>query len=378
MTEISPLDPFPSIELAQIRERYAKTKSSSDEIFLMEAIQSQQMLPFYKQLCQRFSWDINETISSQLESENEKKYKLLQNALTDAKENSSEEDVRLCQQNLALFSLQIGHKSNATKFLKELYNHTIALGQKIDVVFCQMRLCFFHNDISNFGEYIDQARSLVQEGGDWERKNRLQIYEGLYLCLKRQFLQASQNFIQTLSTFTATELLSFDEFVFRVVILATLSLSRSEFRTKIERSMEIRSANEVVHRVLCLYHLDYKQFFDSLAEIQNRLSTDIWFGPHISFLIKELRVRAYRQFLQPFESVKIKTISETFGVTDDFIEKEMRRFIFCRKIDAKIDRVNGNIHTNPPDNRAAMMREALKRGEVLVTRLQKLGRILSS
>lgn len=42
------------------------------------------------------------------------------------------------------------------------------------------------------------------------------------------------------------------------------------------------------------------------------------------------------------------------------------------------DKVSETIHTNPPDSRAARMREALKGGELLVTRLQKLGRILSA
>jgi 26S proteasome regulatory subunit N7 len=71
-------------------------------------------------------------------------------------------------------------------------------------------------------------------------------------------------------------------------------------------------------------------------------------------------------------------MAQAFQVTPEFIEAEMKRFIFNGKLNAKIDRVSGTIHTNPPDSRAAKMRQALKGGELLVTRLQKLGRILSA
>ena len=71
-------------------------------------------------------------------------------------------------------------------------------------------------------------------------------------------------------------------------------------------------------------------------------------------------------------------MAKSFRVTAEFIQAEMRRFIFHRKINAKIDKVRETIHANPPDSRAARMREALKGGELLVTRLQKLGRILSA
>lgn len=378
MSETSLLDPLPSIELAQACEKYSSTKDIGVENFLLNEIKENRMCPYYRYICKRFEWNIDQNLESQLEESNQTEFQNLQSALVDARENQSEEDVRLAQQNLAIFFLRIGDKPNANKFLTELFNVTIALGQKIDVVFCQIRLSFFASQLDEIPELLDSAKKLVQEGGDWERKNRLQVYEGLYFAMKKSFLQASSLFIGILSTFTATELLPFEEFVYRVVILATLSLTRSEFQAKIDKSPEVRASSDKVQRVLTLYRLDYRKFFDSLSEIQENLKTDIWFGRHISFLIKELRVRAYRQFLKPFEAVQIQNMAETFGVTDEFIETEMRRFIFCRKIDAKIDKVHGNIHTNPPDSRAAMMRETLKRGEALIIRLQKLSRILSS
>jgi 26S proteasome regulatory subunit N7 len=204
------------------------------------------------------------------------------------------------------------------------------------------------------------------------------VYEGLTLCLKRNFTGAAPFFVSTLSTSAPTELMPLEDFVYQTVVLAVLTLNRADFGAKIDRSVEVRSQGESVGRLLSLYRLRYAEFFDALAELENKLETDIWFSRHLSYLIKELRVKAYAQFLEPYEAVDIARMAASFRVTPEFIEVEMRRFISTRKLNAKIDRVTGTIHTNPPDSRAAKMREALRGGELLVTRLQKLGRILSA
>ena len=378
MSEASPLDSLPDLYISQLREQYAASPSYGDQQSLIEECKKNNMLPFYKSLCADFKWDINQDLVAQMNAQNFEQQTKLEKALTDAQENQSEEDVRVAFQNLALFYIKIGDFENSKKSLADLFSHTVALGQKIDVVFCQMRVAFFFKDHSSFNELIDQAQNLIKAGGDWERKNRLKVYEGLSLCARRNFIQASALFTSTLSTYTATELMSYEDFVYRTVVLAVLSLSRAEFGTKIDRAMEVRAQGEDVQKLLTLYHLDYKGFFDALAEVEQRLSCDIWFSKHLSYLIKELRVRAYKQFLEPYQALQISAMAQAFAVTDEFIEQEMRRFIFSRKLNAKIDRVAGTIHTNPPDSRAAKMSEALKRGEVLQTRLQKLLRLLSA
>ena len=378
MSEASPLDKYPIIKVAQIRERYTLSRSSADEAELMSAIEENKMLPFYLSLCQLYNWSVDSSLRSRLEAENNEEMSKLQQNLADAREAQGEEDVRLAIQNLALFYLRIGDYNESKKQLNELFTHTVALGQKIDVVFCQMRLSFFNNDYNVFKDLLDQAQTLIKEGGDWERKNRLKVYEGLNLCIKRNFIAASQLFISTLSTFTATELMEYEDFVYRTVVLAVLSLSRADFGSKIDRAMEVRTAGEAVSHLLSLYHLNYSGYFDALTEVEQRFRADLWFSRHLSYLIKELRVRAYNQFLEPYETLQISAMAQQFRVTDAFIEGEIRRFIYNRKLNAKIDKVSGTIHTNPPDSRAAKMREALKGGEVLITRLQKLGRILSA
>jgi 26S proteasome regulatory subunit N7 len=49
--------------------------------------------------------------------------------------------------------------------------------------------------------------SLIDEGGDWDRRNRLKVYRGMYCMSIRDFKKAAGLFLDTVATFTSYELL---------------------------------------------------------------------------------------------------------------------------------------------------------------------------
>ena len=77
---------------------------------------------------------------------------------------------------------------------------------------------------------------LIDEGGDWDRRNRLKVYNGLHLISIRQFKRGGELFSDALSTFTATELLPYNDFVALTVIANALALSRVDLKKKVCRS----------------------------------------------------------------------------------------------------------------------------------------------
>lgn len=83
--------------------------------------------------------------------------------------------------------------------------------------------------------------SLVDEGGDWDRRNRLKAYQGLHLLSIRNFTLGGQLLLDTLSTFTATELIDYDDFVALCVVAGTLTLERKDLKKKVSRH-SMRSA----------------------------------------------------------------------------------------------------------------------------------------
>jgi len=74
---------------------------------------------------------------------------------------------------------------------------------------------------------------LIEEGGDWDRRNRLKVYNGVHLISIRQFKHGGELLLDALSTFTATELLSYNDFVALTVIANTLSLKRVDLKKKV-------------------------------------------------------------------------------------------------------------------------------------------------
>ena len=52
---------------------------------------------------------------------------------------------------------------------------------------------------------------LVEKGGDWERRNKLKVYQATYLMSIRDFKKAASLLLDSISTFTATELYSYKQ-----------------------------------------------------------------------------------------------------------------------------------------------------------------------
>lgn len=77
--------------------------------------------------------------------------------------------------------------------------------------------------------------SLIEEGGDWDRRNRLKVYQGLYSIAIRDFKAAATYFLDTVSTFTSYELMEYTTFVRYTVYISMIALPRNELRDKVRR-----------------------------------------------------------------------------------------------------------------------------------------------
>lgn len=103
-----------------------------------------------------------------------------------------------------------------------------------------------------------------------------------------------------------------------------------------------------------LYNCDYKTFFECFVEIIDMIKADKYLQTHANYFIKEMRLVAYRQYLESFKSVTIENMARSFGVSADFIDKELSNFIYIGKINCKIDKVSGVIETNRPNKKAEL------------------------
>lgn len=74
---------------------------------------------------------------------------------------------------------------------------------------------------------------MIEEGGDWDRRNRLKVYEGVYLMTIRDFGRAAKLFNDTVSTFTSVELVDYATFVSYAVFTSALALDRVDLDKKV-------------------------------------------------------------------------------------------------------------------------------------------------
>lgn len=114
--------------------------------------------------------------------------------------------------------------------------------------------------------------SLIEEGGDWDRRNRLKVYQGIYCIAVRNFKEAANFFLDTISTFTSYELMDYNTFVRYTVYLSMISLPRNELRDKIIKGSEIlevlHSNQDVKDYLFSLYNCHYADFFKNLGKFQ--------------------------------------------------------------------------------------------------------------
>ena len=73
----------------------------------------------------------------------------------------------------------------------------------------------------------------MEEGGDWERKNKLKVYEGLHAMTTRNFKLAAVNFFDAMATFTCTELMEYQTFIKYAVFACVISMDRNFLKEKV-------------------------------------------------------------------------------------------------------------------------------------------------
>ena len=230
---------------------------------------------------------------------------------------------------------------------------------------------------------MDRAKTLVESGGDWDRRNRLKAYQGLHLLTTRSYNLAAPLLLDSLSTFTSYELCSYSSLVVYSVLAGSVSLKRVDFKTKVVDAPEIRAilgdgedklsvlsgaasagpgagdeemkdassatptpASTAVNLTALgsstapqeaeapvdftplaglkrsLYDGDYQSFFLALAAVEeNFLSQDRYLYEHKGWFVREMRLRGYQQLLQSYRVVGLGSMAHDFGVSVDFLDR---------------------------------------------------------
>jgi len=106
------------------------------------------MLPIYNSLIDLKLLSKDEELIKNNTLENDTKLKELTEKIIDAEQNLGENEVREALLNKALFFKKIGDKEQALKSYEKTESKTVALGQRIDILFDIIRIGFGFNDLN--------------------------------------------------------------------------------------------------------------------------------------------------------------------------------------------------------------------------------------
>ncbi|KAK4699317.1 26S proteasome regulatory subunit N7, partial [Phenoliferia sp. Uapishka_3] len=324
---------------------------------------------------------IDPTLLPTLQKTNEDTLKSLADKLEDAEKNLGESEISEALKEKAYYLAKIGSLEEALAAYEVTLAKTAGLGSKIDLRLSMIRLGFFHSVPSIIQENILKAQVLVDEGGDWDRRNRLKAYQGLHLLSIRDFKKGGELLLDTVATFTATELIDYEDFVGLCVLAGVLTLERREVKKKIIDSPEVIAILPAVPTLSSftdsLYKCEYATFFRSLAQIEeHHLLPSRLLSVHARYYVREMRIKAYAQLLESYRSLTMANLCSAFGVSEEFIDADLSRFIAAGRLNCSIDRVNGVVETNRPDAKNARYEAVVKQGDVLLTAVQRLSRVI--
>ena len=108
----------------------------------------------------------------------EEELKKLDEKIKDAEENLGDIELRDAILEKAQFFENLKEFEPAIENYQRALSKTIGVGKKMDIVFSVMKIVLNIKDIDKLKAKIDECKKLLEEGGDWERRNRLKVLKG--------------------------------------------------------------------------------------------------------------------------------------------------------------------------------------------------------
>ena len=271
-------------------------------------------------------------------------------------------------------------KNEAIAEFKETIEKTQSFNTKIDAIFEILHIGILNKDLDLLKEYLEKIKESLKEGGDWEKKNRLKVYDGLNYILNRNFKEAGKLFLEALMTFTSYELFDYKTFVFYTAVTNIITVDRNTLKNRvIDNSDVVSCINEIPHLENFLntfYEGNYNEFLKEFYAIVQRLKTDFFFSKHYNYFMNEMRIKVYSQFLQSYKSVTMENMANVFGVSQKFIDDELSNFISQGRISAKIDKVSGVIECSQDEPTVDLYHNIIRDSDILINKIHKLSKLL--
>lgn len=262
----------------------------------------------------------------------------------------------------------VGHEEDKTK---------LSIGAQIDQTFELLEIQFHGRNKEEFYRVLGEAKTLIAKGGDWDRKNRLSVYEGLGLItFSKDYQNAADLLVPAINTYELSSFMPYDRFVFITAVVGYLVLDRATIKKSILENSEVIMASASFPQLLAMgnafYMSNYAVFIKNLQEVVAVMLTDDILSQNVDWWCKEMRIKAYNQIMRSYLSLKLEVFAAEFGVSVPFIEKELETFIAQGRLACQIDHVDGVVMNAHKDKRNELYVTLVKEGDNVVEKVQRL------
>ena len=90
-------------------------------------------------------------------------------------ENHGDTEVRDAIMGKADFFLKSGEDEKAIKTYIYAYEKTVGVSKRLEIYMILLQIYFRQNKLDEIKMYITKSKALLEEGGDWENKNKLKV-----------------------------------------------------------------------------------------------------------------------------------------------------------------------------------------------------------
>lgn len=288
------------------------------------------------------------------------------------KENNAENepflleiDTKMCE-----FYAQIFDIENFEKLAEELTTRDNSVAFKMCILMCKIRIAVILEDRISLVRNIEDAKIIFNKCNDWESKNRFKVYCGLFHLIKAEFDKAAEFFIDSLASFNAEELVSFDKLILYLVFTSLLSFERNRLKKEIIDNPEVRKCKTYLELPECLFNCEYSKLFRCLLEFIDHCEGDCFLRPFKEHFCKEMKIKAYYQLLLCYQSLHLDKMAEYFDVEKSHVEEDLRNFIVEKKLNCIIDRIDGVVRMRM-GGKSEDLKHVISSGEKLLRDIKK-------
>ena len=164
----------------------------------------------------------------------------LRSAITRASDEAGDMEVLHATMDVARYAARCCDMASAADaYLAVLALPKLSAGKRLDAHLEMARVRSFWGDFRGMGDTLASAAKAIAKGGDWDRRNRLKVYQALSFLLVRDVGSASKLLVEGIATFSCAELCDYPEFVTYAIVTGLLSLKRTELKKSIIDGSEV-------------------------------------------------------------------------------------------------------------------------------------------